>query len=140
MSAYIMADNEINTIVSYFLNPNNAYGEGAWLRLGESEWNNINRDNAPRVAKILMDENVRSVNTRYDNADSTPSRYEFEYDPNARKRPMGNIIGALDCYEYQACETDDWHTSIAHEIIGGLRKHLLKTLAEQEGTYTWGIN
>ena len=137
MSAYIMNDDEINTIVSYFLNPNNAYGEGAWLRLGESEWNNLNRDNAPKVAAILKAENIRSVNAKYGENDNPA--YVFEYDRNAYKRPMGNIIGALDCYEYQACETDDWHESLAHEIVQGLRKHLLKTLAEADGTYTWGI-
>lgn len=137
MSAYIMNDNEINTIVSYFLDPNAAYGEGAWLRLGETEWNNLNRDNAAKVAAILKAENIRSVNAKY--GENEQPSYVFEYSPTAYKRPVGNIIGALDCYEYQACETSDWHESLAHEIVAGLRKHLLKTLAEAEGTYTWGI-
>lgn len=137
MSAYIMNDDEINTIVSYFLDPNAAYGEGAWLRLGESEWNNLNRDNAPKVAAILKAENIRSVNAKYGENDNPA--YVFEYDRNASKRDIGEIIGALDCYEYQACETDDWHLSLAHEIVQGLRKHLLKTIAEERGTYTWGI-
>lgn len=137
MSAYIMNDDEINTIVSYFLDPNAAYGEGAWLRLGESEWNNLNRDNAPKVAAILKAENIRSVNAKYGENDNPA--YVFEYDRTASKRPIGNIIGALDCYEYQACEAEDWDKSLAHEIVQMLRKHLLKTIAEEEGTYTWGI-
>lgn len=81
--------------------------------------------------------NIRSVNSRY--REETQSDYEFEYIPSARKRPVGNIIGALDCYEYQSCETDDWHESNAWEIVCGLRKALLKMIAEKEGTYTWGI-
>jgi hypothetical protein len=132
-----MHDDEINTIVSYFIDPNNARGEGTWLRLGENEWDYLTRENAPKVAAILMAENVRSVNSKY--GDNVGNAYVFKYLPEARKRPMGNIIGALECYEYQACETDDWHTSLAHEIVGGLRKSLLKNIAEKEGTYTWGI-
>lgn len=137
MSAYIMADDEIDTIVSYFIDPNNGRDGGAWLRMGVTSWDYLNRDNAPKVAAILKAENIRSVNAKY--AENENPAYVFEYDPKAKNRPVGNIIGALDCYEYQACETDDWHTSLAHEIIGGLRKHLLKVIAEAEGTYTWGI-
>lgn len=136
MSAYIMNDDEINTIVSYFV-PTGAAEDGAWLRLGETEWNYLNRENAPKVAAILMAENVRSVNAKYGDNEANP--YVFEYLPKAHDRERGNIIGALDCYEYQACETDDWHTSLAHEIVQGFRKHLLKVIAESEGTYTWGI-
>lgn len=137
MSAYIMNDDEINTIVSYFVDPNGAMDSGAWLRLGESEWNYLSKENAPKVAAILMAENVRSVNAKYGENGANP--YVFKYDPTAKNRPVGNIIGALDCYEYQACETDDWHESLAWEIVCGLRKHLLKVMAEADGTYTWGI-
>ena len=136
MSAYIMNEDEINTIVSYFIDPNHATGEGAWLKIGDN-YDYLNANNSAQVAKILMDENIRSVNSRY--REETQSDYEFEYIPSARKRPVGNIIGALECYEYQSCETDDWHESNAWEIVCGLRKALLKMIAEKEGTYTWGI-
>lgn len=136
MSAFIMNEDEINTIVSYFIDPNHIHGEGAWLHIGEN-YDYLNANNSAEVAKILMDANVKSVNERYN--DETPHEYEFEYLPQARKRPIGNIIGALDCYEYQACEAGDWNESNALEIVQALRKHLLKTIAEQDGTYTWGI-
>lgn len=138
MSAYIMNDDEINTIVSYFIeSKHGVHGEGAWLRMGESTWDYLTYENAAKVAAILMAQNIRSVNSKY--GDNTGNAYVFEYLPQAHKRPMGNIIGALECYEYQACETNDWHTSLAHEIVQGLRKHLLKTIAEADGAYTWGI-
>ncbi len=136
MSAYTMHDDEINTIISYFIDPNHGRDSTPWLKIGDS-YEYLNAENSAKVAKILMDENVRSVNTKY--AEDTASNYEFEYLPQARKRPIGNIIGALECYEYQACETDDWHNTNAWEIICGLRKHLLKTIAEADGSYTWGI-
>lgn len=136
MSAYIMNDDEINYIVSYFIDPSHSIDGGAWLHIGD-EYNYLTSKNSAEVAKILQAENVRSVNNRY--GDDTPNTYEFEYIPAARKRPVGNIIGALDCLEYQSCETDDYHQSNAYEIMQGLRKHLLKTIAEKDGTYTWGI-
>lgn len=137
MSAFIMSDDEISVIVSYFVHTKaTIHGEGAWLKIGD-KYDYLNYDHAAEVAKILKDENIRSVNARYN--DDSASEFNFEYDPTAHKRPVGNIIGALDCLEYQSCETDDWETTNAYEIIQGLRKHLLKTIAEKEGTYTWGI-
>lgn len=136
MSAYILNDDEINTIVSYFIDPNHGLDSAPYLKIGNS-YEYLNAENSAKVASILMAENIRSVNSRYN--ESTANSYEFEYLPQARKLPVGNIIGALDCLEYQSCETDDWHTTNAWEIICGLRKHLLKVIAEQEGTYTWGI-
>lgn len=136
MSAYIMNDDEINTIVSYFIDPNHTVDGSPYLKIGDS-YDYLNAENSSKVAAILMAENVKSVNAKY--GDNEQPAYAFEYLPQAHKRPVGNIIGALDCYEYQACETSDWDTSNAHDIIAGFRKHLLKVIAESEGTYTWGI-
>ena len=136
MSAYIMTDDEINIIVSYFIEPMQARDAGAYVKVGDN-YDYLNIMNSAQVAKILKDENIRSVNNRYN--DNTESVYEFEYIPSARKRPVGNIIGALDCLEYQSCESDDWQTTNAWTIICQLRKHLLKQIAEREETYTWGI-
>lgn len=55
MSAYIMNEDEINTIVSYFIDPNHATGEGAWLKIGDN-YDYLNANNSAQVAKILMDE------------------------------------------------------------------------------------
>lgn len=136
MSAYTMHDDEINTIISYFVDPSHARGDGAWLKIGD-RYDYLSRGNAAEVAGILMAQNVRSVNGRY--AEDTASAYAFNYLPEARKRPVGNVIGALDCYEYQASETSDWEATSAYAIVQGLRKYLLKMIADKDGTYTWGI-
>ena len=136
MSAFLMSNDEFNTIISHFIDPNNRTGEGAWLKIGD-RYDYLSAQNSAEVAEILRAENVRSISAKYGDGNVEP--YEFEYIPSARKRPVGNIIGALDCYEYQACESDDWNESNALEIVQGLRKHLLKTIAEKDDTYTWGI-
>lgn len=138
MSAYIMNDDEINYIVSYFIDPSH-FDKAPWLKIGDN-YDYLNATNSAEVAKILQAENVRSVVGKYGDSIVDPwHAYEFEYIPAARKRPMGNIVGALDCLEYQSSESDDWHTTNAWDIICKLRKHMLTNAAEQDGTYTWGI-
>lgn len=138
MSAYIMNEDEINTIVGYFLKPENSsvIGAGLWTKIGDN-YDYMNTENAREVGKILFDENVRSVESRYNSTEN--HEYRFRFMAGAYKRPVGNIAGALDCLEYQSCETDDFHQSNAWGIICDMRKALLKEVAEKDGSYTWGI-
>jgi hypothetical protein len=138
MSAYIMNEDEINIIVGYFLKPHNSgvNGTGLWTKIGDN-YDHINAENAREIGKILFDENVRSVEGRYNSNEN--HEYCFRFMAGAHKRPVGNIAGALDCLEYQSCESDNWHETNAWHIICDMRKELLKEIAEKDGTYTWGI-
>ena len=139
MSAYIMNEDEINTIVGYFLKPHNfgVHGTGLWTKIGD-KYDYMNHENAREVGKILFDENVRSVENRYKSNEN--NEYRFRFVANAHKRPVGNIAGALDCLEYQSSETDDYRQSNAWDIVCDMRKQLLKEVAEEnEGSYTWGV-
>jgi hypothetical protein len=53
---------------------------------------------------------------------------------NARLKilPLYRLIGALWCYEYQACEHPAWPTSRAFEYCQALRALLLRILATEE--------
>lgn len=137
MSAYVMNDDEFNIMMSYFVKPIQGIDDGAYLKFSNGGYEYLTMQNVAEVAKVLQAQNVASVNERY--GEDEKSTYTFEYIPEAHKRPMGNIIGALDCYEYQASEASDWENTLAFDIINRLRKHLLKQLAEDDGTYTWGI-
>lgn len=134
MSAYIMHTDEINVIVSFFIKPGHLNEDNLWT-LVNGEHNYMTLENAELVATKLYSQNVRSVNERYN--EETVETYQFTYDTRAKNRPVGNIIGALDCLEYQSCETDDWEQTDAHQIICDMRKNLLKKLAGED--YTWGI-
>ena len=54
MSAYIMTDDEINIIVSYFIEPMQARDAGAYVKVGDN-YDYLNIMNSAQVAKIPTD-------------------------------------------------------------------------------------
>lgn len=56
-----------------------------------------------RVGQALLDQNYLSVNARYNENTESP-----EFNPVPIEYDEGTVIGCIECYEYQACETDDW--------------------------------
>ena len=135
MSAFIVSDNHINVIVSYFIG--DSLEDGLWCEtLGQYHY--LTQDNAGYVAGVLMAENVRSVNNRYDEQQS--SRFKFIYLPRTKELwSVGEIAKAIDCLEYQSCESADYYQTPAYGLLCAMRKHLLKQVAESEGVDLWEI-
>ena len=77
----------------------------------------IDRTSVDAVGQILLDENVRSVYHRYQGRiedDDKNAVYSF-------KRWYGGltpvqVIKAVDCLDYQSCETEDWEGSLSWRI------------------------
>jgi len=46
------------------------------------------------------------------------------------------IMGALNCYEYQACESDTWRNSFAYQFCQTLRRKLCTDVAGNNWEYT----
>ena len=69
------------------------------------------------IGSTLLEENYRSVNHRYHDADAAPA-YRYT-DP---KLPIIHIqvIKAAQCLRYQSCEHDGWERSNARHILEGL--------------------
>jgi hypothetical protein len=93
-------------------------------------------ESAGRVGAMLLAENVRSVNHRY-------SEDELE-EPYLFTRLAGTadpvqVLKAVDCYEYQACEHDEWPTSEAAAFCDALRRRMVHRIAGYE-TAAWEIN
>ena len=113
MSAFIVSHACIDAIVTYAIDNRINY------RVGDITCICDPRD-ATKLGKLLLLENERSVQHRYpgsDNAD-LPGRvgerarnYKFTRDD----RP--NVRMECECYDYQACETDDYEQSVAYQII-----------------------
>lgn len=84
-----------------------------------------------QLGQILVDENVRSVHHRYprDNADlgELPGPIDAYYlgpyvydDPGFAPEP-DEVFAAIDCLDYQSCETDDWRRTEAFMLLEALR-------------------
>lgn len=139
MSAYIVSDNHINAIVSYFAN--RVAGEGLWTKI-DGQYNYLTPDNAHHIAYELYRENVRSVDYRYSEANGDED-YTFTYLRHVKDvYTVGDIAKALDGLEYQSCERDDYHHSQAYQILHDMRKALLSKVCAQEGVEhdTWSID
>lgn len=139
MSAYIVSEDHINVIVSYFVD--HRHGEGLWHKLND-RYDSLTMENAPAVAYELYRENVRSVNGRYNDTNSD-EMYQFKYLPHVKDvYTEAEIAGALDGLEYQSCESDDYQTTEAYGLLNAMRKNLLSRIASRElGDETvWSID
>ena len=106
---------------------------------------------AVRVGVELGRENLRSVSARYphDNGDGDRPGEAHDSDTDYLARcsqcsrlflPSVNparMLKALDCYEYQACETNDYPQSRAANLIKLARARAIRALPEYEDA-AWG--
>lgn len=115
MSAFIVDDKHISALIAF-------YRDNSDGRL---------RGEAPATAlgKTLAAENVRSMQARYgsrldENETGFAERYTFAelsvIDAAKYLRPI-QVLKLCDCYDYQACETDDYYESAAAKIIHQIR-------------------
>lgn len=139
MSAYTVSDNHLNVLVSWFMENRVEYR--LWYKLN-GKFGYMSAGDAPRVAYELYKQNVLSVNDRYNDIESD-EQYTFEYIKNAKQAyGLAEIAGAIDCLEYQSCETDNYKNTDAYSIITAMRKNLLERVQNRElgdGT-TWNID
>lgn len=104
MSAFIVSDEQINTIVSY------AAKHGL-----------IGLSTMKATAAMLYKANVESVNYRYDEHTKTTG---FKFVPVDIKDIADVTIAKLcDCLDYQSCELKTWPTSEACKLVEKIRKH-----------------
>jgi hypothetical protein len=94
----------------------------------------IHREDADRLGRLLVAENLRSIHARYpdtigsdDNVPGPIDPYWNDYWYQGRSRRPSAVEGLklLDCYEYQACESAEWHTSEARQFCEALRSRLI---------------
>lgn len=89
-------------------------------------------ETAGRVGSMLLAENRRSVDHRYDEDGCAPEdAYTFATSTwlQARPLPPVAILKALDCLEYQSCEHPGWSTSEAFAFVTALRSDQIGRLA-----------
>lgn len=140
MSAFIVSHTHINALVT-FAAKRHHYSFPPRLYL--KDHTPLCMDDAAdlqRTAEILLKENVRSVNERYPDTLNRPDLAPGPVDEVGQPitfRPVRNhtavqILKACACYDYQACETDDYYTTEAAHLIGQIRKKAIGELPGYE--------
>lgn len=80
------------------------------------------------IGQALLNQNYASVNYRYDENDR-PYKFKCE----EVQIDEGIALGCLRNYEYQACETPDYHETRLHRSLMRLQDKLLDRLVERCG-------
>jgi len=101
---------------------------------------------ATHIANVLKKENARSLSARYDDrAEGYWSDKDDAIPPvtlgevtRMQICDLGKIAKATDCYEYQACESDDFEQSVAYRVCMIIRKEIGKR-CQGYAEANWGI-
>lgn len=100
------------------------WGPGATAIYGQLR-RELTRKTAGFVGAMLWAENVRSVNHRYAE-EEWEQPYQFK-ELRGVPSPVA-VLKALDGYEYQSCEHEEWEDSESYRFCHALRKLAIKKL------------
>ena len=139
MSAYIVGHAHIDALLTFATSKR--YGRGVVYTANETLIE-INCDNASEIGRILLTENERSVRHCYPNdaAGDLPGAIgedsaNYEFIPFDERPTPVSVLKGCDCFDYQACETGDYGSSIACAIIEAIRKRVKMSQAEFSRAY-----
>lgn len=97
-----------------------------------------NQFHAAQIKEELRLENQASLWARYPN-DANEFWQGMEFKKYRRifddQTTVGEVLGALACYEYQACESSTWKNSYAYAICQAIRKKICSQLAGSNWEY-----
>lgn len=142
MSCYIIGHEKLNLILSFInKNPRDKFiyitGKAEpfdYYKKGERQ------AFLNKLANILLNQNAQSFKHRY-NESANVSGFDFEMIPQVIDMPQKYIykaLVALDEYDYQACETQDYWTTDAAKIINKIRKLIVQMLPGYREIQGWG--
>lgn len=90
-----------------------------------------------KIGQSLLDQNYRSVNERYDEDTPAPA-FKLKKIENVNE---GMIVGCINNYMYQSCETEDWMGSAIYISLNKLKNAILEQLIRNKGQeIVWGID
>jgi len=119
MSAYVHDNEHIIAIVS-----GARHHKLEAVLIGEVYCNVSVTEHAQLVCNILLGENIRSVNYRYEKDESLNPGIVFKQDSRALS-PIG-LYKAINSLDYQSCESPDWRQTFACKLLENWNKQLLK--------------
>lgn len=132
MSAFLVSDKHINTLITYA--NLDRYGHQWKLNDGRTLDSKDSND-LQTAAEILKYENIRSLQARYEDRlepEEKEGAITFRFTPVSPKLGAVQILKACACYDYQACESDDYDQSDAKKIVDSIRYQAINSLPKYE--------
>ncbi len=142
MSAYMVDDAHIDALVDIakqFTRPGPAvYRYKFYWAAQRNPFRSHSLDDQTEAAigRMLLAENARSVGHRYREVQD-PAALTYVYRPTKRTYTPAQALMAIRGYEYQACETDDWDQSEAHDFCRALFRRVVDVAIPQNDMDYW---
>lgn len=110
-----------------------AWGPGA-IAYDQLVRRTLTPETADFVGVMLLGENVKSVNFRYDNrhADENPEPTDYHFTHTTKLITALQVLKAIRCYEYQSCEHPKWEASEAQSFCQVLRLSAIAELPDYD--------
>lgn len=91
------------------------------------------------IAEQLLWKNCQAFDYRYDGRhhDEIVDR-EFEIE-NVMAT-MGELVGCIECLDYQCAELPDWEESFEHKSLEALKNKVVYRFFENNNAVVWGID
>ena len=145
MSAYMVSEDTLDLLASVaswsrdglfiYASEGTLPPRGEITFAGEGEAIYYRDQDMKHIEEELRLENVASLNARYPNdADLAGEGAPFRaiYSVHAT---FAQVLGALRCNEYQACESESWSNSYAHALCVAIRKAICDLISNGEWDY-----
>jgi len=123
MSAFICSDKHIGALVRWASEHKVTAYHGVPGRTYEV------KGNEQDIGDILFQENVKSVNYRYQEDGSAES---FFYPEDSLHLSAIEIYKLAQSLKYQSCEHPEWSTSLAKEIIRSIQREAINRMPGYE--------
>lgn len=91
-----------------------------------------------RIGQALLEANYESVNFRYNENTEVP---EFEPAPLNEGFDEAIVLGCISCFDYQACEVNNWEDTVVYKDLQRLKDKITMRLVQacgQHMTYGYG--
>ena len=121
MSAFLCNAYHINALANWAAMPRERF---SYFWNGERHF----PTDAHTIAQILHGQNLRSVNARYNEDNDV----DIERDRFAPDITPVQVIKAVNCLQYQSCETDDWPETEAYAICQAIIDRAIRHLPGYE--------
>jgi hypothetical protein len=139
MSAFIVGHDHIDALLTFAVSRGGScHGTASFYDENRSERIYITEENATEIGRILVAENERSVAHRYNETPGSAADYRFK---RWLALPLSavSVLKGCDCFDYQACETEDYEASPAKTIIDSIRRAAIHRLPGYEDAPGWGF-
>ena len=145
MSAYMVNEDTLDLLASVAVWSNHGLfiyaKEGTLPPRGELEYAGEGESIYYRASHLkdikqeLRLENIASLNARYPSDAGLAGEGATFRAIYRDQATFAQVLGALACYEYQACESDTWRNSYAHLLCVAIRKTICGLISEGEWEY-----